>query len=249
MNGFDFPSIRKDIPVPLYYQIKQAILTAIHDGRLKPGDALPTEYEFCEHFGVSRPTIRQALGELYAEGYLRRQKGKGTHVSAPKIDARFLNKLQSFNREMWQKGMQPSTSVLDLSIVSGREQVNKQLGLAPKDKLIHLERVRGADGEPVVYLDTYLPYEPFRVLMQVDFVAESLYDVLESHCHTRIERVARTIEAVEATPREASLLKTEPRSALCLVKTIGYTDRDVPVEYSIARYRGDRNQFSVELHR
>ena len=249
MAGFDLPKVRKDIPVPLYYQIKQTIMSAIHDGRLKPGDALPTEHEFCEYFSVSRPTIRQALGELYAEGYLRRQKGKGTHVSAPKIDARFLNKLQSFNREMWQKGLQPVTEVLDLSVVAGRESVGRHLELGPKEKLIRLERVRGTPGDPVVYLETYLPHDLCRPLLQVDFVVESLYDVMETYCHTRVERVVRTIEAVQASSREAALLKADPKSAICLVKTTAYSDGGLPVEYSIARYRGDRNQFSVELSR
>lgn len=249
MEEFTFPEIRKDIPVPLYYQIKQAILLAIHEGKLGPGDALPTEFEFCQSFGVSRPTVRQALGELYAEGYLRRQKGKGTYVSAPKIDARFLNKLQSFNREMWQKGMQPVTEVLSLSVVAGRESVNKKLGLSARERLIYLERLRGADGEPVVYLETFLPYRPFQPLLEVDFVTESLYEVMETHCHTRVERVSRTIEAVAARPKEAALLRMESKGAICLTKTIGFSDRDAPVEYSIARYRGDRNQFSVELRR
>lgn len=249
MADFELPEIRRDIPVPLYCQIKQAILAAIHEGRLKPGDALPTELEFCRGFGVSRPTIRQALGELYAEGYLRRRKGKGTCVSAPKIDARFLNRLQSYNQEMWQKGVRPSTEVLDLSAVPGREQVNRRLELSPRDRLIRLERLRGADGDPIVYVETFLPLAGFEAVLSVNFVAESLYAVLESHCNTRIERVSRTIEAVEVPAKEAALLGVEPKRAICLTKTVGYSDKNVPVEYSVARYRGDRSVFGVELHR
>lgn len=248
-NAIDLYKIDKDTPVPLYYQIKQLILTAINEGQFKGGDMLPTELEFCEQCGVSRPTIRQALSELVAEGYLYRLKGKGTFVAMPKIDARFLNKLQSFNQEMQQKGLQPSTKVLSLELVNGRSPINEKLLVAPTQKLIYLERVRFADGEPIVYLETYLPYSPYKELLQEDFVNNSLYSLLEDHYSIHVTRVLREIEAVNATQREAGLLEISKNKALCLVKTVAYTDRGMPVEFSVARYRGDRNKFSVELQR
>jgi GntR family transcriptional regulator len=241
--------IDKDTPVPLYYQIKQLILTAIHEGQFKGGDMIPTELEFCEQCGVSRPTIRQALSELVAEGYLYRLKGKGTFIAMPKIDARFLNKLQSFNQEMQQKGLHPSTKVLSIESINGRNPINEKLNIAPTQKLIYLERVRYADGEPIVYLETYLPLNPFKDLLQEDFIHNSLYSLLMDHYNINVIRVLREIEAVNATQREASLLNISKSKALCLVKTVAYTDRSMPVEFSVARYRGDRNKFSVELQR
>ena len=64
-----------------------------------------------------------------------------------------------------------------------------------------------------------------------------------------VERVVREIEAVNATAREAELLEIQKNAALCFVKTIAYDYDGVPVEYSRAHYRGDRNRFSVELRR
>ena len=58
----NFLKVDKGIPVPLYYQIKQGILQAIQEGALKVEDMIPTEAELCEICGISRPTIRQALG-------------------------------------------------------------------------------------------------------------------------------------------------------------------------------------------
>lgn len=74
----------KNIPIPLYYQLKQQIIREITNNRLKPGDSIPTEEEFSRALNISRPTIRQALGELVNEGYIYRLKGKGTFVSPPK---------------------------------------------------------------------------------------------------------------------------------------------------------------------
>lgn len=249
IGGAKLFQVNKDIPVPMYYQIKKSVLEAINDGYLKGGDMIPTELEFCEACDVSRPTVRQALGELVSEGYLYRCKGKGTFVSQPKIDAHFLNVLQSFNQEMQEKGMIPSTRVLKFEVVQANESINKKLGINDTAKLIYLERLRFANEEPIVYLETFLPYDKFSKLIDEDFSQNSLYEILEKHYQQRVVRVAREIEAINANTAIAEKLDISKGSAVCLVKTIGYTEEKLPVEYSIARYRGDRNKFSIELCR
>lgn len=244
-----FAEIQKDGPLPLYYQIKQMVLEAIQKGELSPGALVPGEMEFCQRYGISRPTVRQAMSELVAEGYLERQKGRGTFVARPKIDARFLNKLQSFGEEMLQKGVIPSTKVLHFGYGTEKPDISAKLGLKPADVLFRLERVRSADGVPVVYVETYFPYERFRALEDVDFVKESLYNVMRSRCGADVMHARREIEAVVANAREAYLLEIPRGSAVCLVKSTGYTGQGEAVEYSIARYRGDRTKFSVELCR
>ena len=66
---FQNHSINKDIPIPLYYQVKQIILDEINNEGVKAGDAIPTEKTFCDIYGISRTTIRQAISELVNEGY------------------------------------------------------------------------------------------------------------------------------------------------------------------------------------
>ena len=160
-------TLHKDIPVPLYYQLKLQILADIKEGRLHVGDMLPPECELCKEMGISRPTVRQAMGELVAEGHLTRCKGKGTFVSAPSVrpvDARFFQGLQSFNEEMLQKGLAPSTRVLALEMVSNREDIAATLRLAEDKRLIHLSRLRSADGQPLVVVDNGLPGLPFSAV-------------------------------------------------------------------------------------
>jgi Transcriptional regulators len=248
---YDLYKLDKDVPIPMYYQIKQSILSAIQEGKLKGGDVLPTELEFCKNCGVSRPTIRQALSELVTEGYLYRLKGKGTFVEQPKIEARFLNKLQSFSQEMMQKGLNPSTKVLSFRIVEGKSSISKRLNLDVSEKLLYLERVRYTDGKPIVYLETYIPYQLFSKFLTKDLGENSLYTLMEEMNGLRVDRVQREIEAVNATTHVAQLLEISKGKAVCLVTTVAYANNEecIPVEYSVARYRGDRNKFSVELYR
>ncbi len=239
----------KNTPVPLYYQLKKLLIDEINNKRLKVGDSIPTEAEFSEYLNISRPTIRQALSELVSEGYLQRLKGKGTFVSRPKIDERFFQHLQSFNNEMLQKGLNPSTKVLDLKVIKGIAGICEKLNVDVEEELVYLRRVRYADEEPVVYLETYLPYRYCKDIVKEDFVQNSLYSVMEEKYNIKIFKVVRMIEAVNADDQVAKLLHIKKNQALCLVKTTAYTEDDIPAEYSIARYRGDRNQFSVELYR
>ena len=85
MRTFD-----KDVPVPLYYQLKEIIREDIERGRLSPGRSIPSERELVDRYNISRMTVRQAISELVVEGYLYRQRGKGTFVAEPKIKQKLL---------------------------------------------------------------------------------------------------------------------------------------------------------------
>lgn len=240
----------KNVPIPLYYQLKKQVLGLIECAALKSGDMLPPESDLCETLKVSRPTIRQAFKELVDEGYLTRFKGKGTFVATLKVKDQFLSRLESFNQEMTQKGMTPHTTVLALEKLPGNPECNERLGISYDAPIIHLSRLRAADDVMMVFVDTYLAYDRFPRLMEVDFTSVSLYDALEELYNARIHSAHREIESVNARRREAELLQVSLNKALSLVKTTSYTvDSPKPVEYSVARYRGDLTKFSVDIYR
>ena len=241
--------LNKDVPVPLYYQFKQFLLERIRSGALAESECLPTEMTFVNTLGISRSTVRQAMDDLVNEGYLTREKGRGTFVCRPKIEEGFFQKLDSFNEEMTRKGMQPGTQVLGSGKVFGRPEINGRLNLSEESPLFHLSRLRLANGEPVVYLETWLPLGVLPGVDLVDFQRQSLYQVLERQYGCRVERAVRKIEAVAAKPAEAKLLGIKSGEPVCLVRSTAFLGDGTPIEYSVARYRGDRNQFTVELIR
>lgn len=243
-------AVDKKQPVPLYRQLKDSILRMINDGTLIPGTMLPSEAELCQALKVSRPTTRQALAELAIEGYVTKAQGRGTFVSHPRIEGRFLSKLQTFADEIRQDSMTPSTRVLGLEVSEGIPHVNDRLGLPLSAPIVAIKRLRFADGVPVVFVETYLPYRLVPGMLDTDLEEHSLYETLERQYGLRVSRVTRVIEAAASTPREAELLLVKQGAPICLVKTVGYTDKTGgPVEFSVARYRGDMTTFSVELYR
>lgn len=239
-------SINKDVPIPMYYQLKEFIIDEIQRGNLMPGDSIPTEIELSQMFRISRTTVRQAVIELVRDGYLYRVKGKGTFVAKPKIMQDFMRKLETFADQMKRLGMTPKTKVLECKMVRASEKVADALEVAKGENVIKLVRLRFANDEPIVLVDSYLPSSCACVLDH-DMEKESLYDVLSKDVETKVCRVIRQIEATTAGQLESDLMNIKRGYPIQLTTTIAYNQNGRPMEYSIARYRGDKNKFIVEL--
>lgn len=242
---FDCKKLDKSVPIPLYFQLKELVLDEIKKGNYKEGDMIPTENEISEEFQISRTTVRQAITELVQEGWLYRVKSKGTFVTRPKIPQDFLRKLESFRDQIERLGMKPSTQLIELRREKADEEVANALNIAEGEDVIYLFRKRFADEQPIVTIHTYLPYDKCAFIMGHDLEQESLYETMAQGENTKILKVKRRIEAVEADEEDARLLDMERGKPVQYFITVGYTSEDVPLEYSKARYRGDRSSFEI----
>ena len=115
LNGIQLDKISA---VPLYEQLRKALLEAITSGKLPAGTKLPTEEELCAQFGISRPVARQAYNMLIEEDFVERMRGRGTFVRSPDTRGRFLNKQLSFAAEMGVLNLEHRTEVLRAEWVS-----------------------------------------------------------------------------------------------------------------------------------
>ncbi len=91
--------------IPLHKKIRQDILNKIETNEYSENQLIPTELELAEIYGVSRPTIRQAIQALVNEGYLEKRKRRGTIVRKPKIQQEFTHVIESYDSEMSRKGL------------------------------------------------------------------------------------------------------------------------------------------------
>lgn len=237
----------KTIPIPLYFQLKSLLLEEIKNNEYPVDSLIPTEKEISEMFQISRTTVRQAITELVQAGWLYRIKSKGTFVARVKIKQDFIKRLEPFNEQIERTGRVPSTQVLALEIVTLPEAALQAFGAEGGAKGVYLHRRRCADGEPIVTVETYLPLESCEFLLEHDMSRESLYALLAGKEKTRICRVNRTLEAVAANSRDVERLNMVRGKPVQLFQTIGYNRINEPIEYSIARYRGDRNKFEIDL--
>lgn len=238
----------KSIPIPLYYQLKEEILNNIKSGAYEQGSMVPREQDLCDGLGISRTTVRQAITELVHEGWLYRVKSKGTFVSKPKLSQDFIKKLEPFNEQIRRMNMVPSTRIVELQVIPASRLVAEKLKIPEGTQVIYLYRVRYADAEALVTIKTYLPYEQCGFVMQHDLERESLYEILSQSEKTRVCTAHRVIEAVEAEAEDGLYMDISPGKPIHLFSTEGYNSFEEPIEFSIARYRGDRNSFDVNIY-
>jgi len=232
--------------LPLYRRIEADLRDRIRAGELAPGAQVETELELMERYGVSRATVRQALGGLIALGALEVRRGLGTYVTAPRFE-HTIGGFYSFSREIERHGLQPGTTVLGLRTEPAPDDVAEALGVAPGTVMVSLRRLRLAGQDPLVVETSYLPAQRFPGLETVDFSTVRLYDTLMHRYGCRPTRARETFEPVLLTADEAELLDQRRGEPALRVERIAFDQDDLPIEFCRSTVRGDRYRYSVEL--
>jgi len=229
--------------LPKYYVLKEQILTLIEDA--VPGTLIPTERALAEQYGTSRTTVRQAIGELVAEGRLDRTQGRGTFVAPPKVT--HVRQLTSFTDDAASQGMTASARILDISEVPADPGTAKRLALEPGTGVHRVERIRLVNGEPLAHETAFLAGELPDLAANVE-VRGSLYSALREDYGIRISEVEDTVETKLAGPEEVRLLDVEMGAPMLLVHRLGLDPDGRPVEWTESVFRGDRFRFVARMH-
>ena len=199
------PLSAERLGAPLYRRIQAELRDDVARGRLAPGSRLPSEPELMARFGVSRATVRQALGGLTAEGLLEIRRGLGTYVREPRFE-HTLGGFYSYSREIERHGRVPGTRVLDLRVIAADEGLADALAIADGAEVVALQRLRLAGEEPLVVETSFLPAARFPGLEDVDFRRVRLYDTLVARFGVRPVRAREVFEPVLLTAEEAAVL-------------------------------------------
>lgn len=231
-------------PIPLYHQLQEHIASQIEEGTLLIGEALPTESELSDRYGVSRATVREALRILADRGLIEKRQGVGSFVAERKINE-LLPGLTSFSSEMQQRGFRVTSQVLDKELVVPPSRALKALELPDGHETIKVVRLRFVDGKPFVVATSYLIP---TIAIDEDFRG-SLYDLLETRYGYRIATGQASIEAGLADERESFLLNIPLRDAVLRITWLAITDAGLRIEYSENTYSGNRYRYIVQLTR
>lgn len=231
--------------VPKYYRVKRQLLDLT--AALTPGSPVPPERELAEQYATSRTTVRQALGELVAEGRLLRVQGKGTFVAGPKV-AQSLQ-LTSYTEDMRAQGLTPSTRMLELGYVTADEAMAERLDIKVGGRVLRIHRLRMANGDPMAIETTHLAARRFPGLRRQLDRHPSLYEALSTAYGVRLAEAEETIETILATPHDAQLLGVDVGVPLLSLSRHSFDTTGAPVEYVRSLYRGDRYKFVARIRR
>jgi GntR family transcriptional regulator len=241
MSEIALPRLSPHDSEPLYAQIMHILEQEIRMGRMRAGDRLPTQQELADHFEVSLAPVKQALRELEERGIVSTRQGRGTFVmdatplSEELIDS---NHIPCFTTEAKIAGHRPGSIVLLIEEIAAGDmpRAARELEAEAADRLIHIERVRMADGKALSLQNTYLPAGKVGGLLSRGLGPDdALQRILEEEYNVVLTAARQTISATSANQHDARHLGMRVGSPLLLVERTCFLGTREAVEYVVDR--------------
>jgi GntR family transcriptional regulator len=231
--------------VPTYFKLKKKILKDIETGVLVPGDVLPSERSLAAMHGLSRITVRQALTDLVTAGILYREQGRGTFVSARKMQQ---NNISSFSETVREMGFTPSTKVIDFDLVKPPPDIATKLMIKEGD-VYRAVRVRLADTVPVAYEEVFIPFGICPGLEKKD-LQYSLYTIINKTFGHRVGSADCSVSALHPSSKQQENLNISRNTPVLKIDSLYYSISGITLYYERAVYRADMYEcdFRITTH-
>ncbi len=230
----------------LWHQIGEVLAAEIAEGTLVAGERLPTEPQLMERFGVSRFTVRQALGHLEARGLVRAEQGRGTFVHKGNLDYT-LSKKTRFSKNLIEQGFEPGGELLIHEIIPAPAHVASRLGLPAGASVIHRRGVMTADGVPVELGDSYYPAGRFPDFDKVRLEHPTITAALATYGIGDYDRQSTEIESRMPSAEEARLLRQPKSLPVLVVLKVDADKSGTPIVYAESLWSAERVTFNVDL--
>jgi GntR family transcriptional regulator len=211
-------------------EVRLGLLSDLRTGALRVGAKLVNEQGLAARFDVSRSSVREAVAALVTAGYLERRHGSGTYVIGLPGPRHALDATLSYTRMIAEAGMTPGLKVLAVDTRPCTTGEALALNLTNDERVRRLERLRTADGRPVIYSVDIVP-ERFVSAVAHRRFSHSLYDVLSSIGEPVVSADA-VLTPVTADRRLSRLLTVKAGSALQQIVEVDYARGSQPIVFS-----------------
>jgi GntR family transcriptional regulator len=238
------PQLNPAAPLPLYAQLAEALSVPISRFQESlAGRLLPSEAALTAHFGVSRPTVRQAMGELHAKGLILRGRGRGTFVAPPHV-SRDLGAISEF--ELLPPGAEIEFQLLARERIRPTPAQREMFRLQASEPIERLTRLRRIAGEVFAHEERFLPMKVAARLTDEALSREAGLVFIRRFIGGPDGRVAFRFRAIPARAEQARILGTR-RGAPLLSSEHTYFGADgVPILHGTLLFRGDRYDFGFQ---
>lgn len=216
--------------IALYWQCSELLKRLIEESHYPAAVPLPAENELARALGVSRPTLRQAMARLANDGIIHSQRGVGAFALRSGGLVRPLG-LSSLYRDLENSGRTPTTKVLVLEETTAEPDVAAELHIPAGTRLQHLERVRYADGVPVVLTKSLLALPEGVSLTKEQLESDSLYNLLHRVASIELVGGSQIVSARHATPYEVAHLELPADSAVMEAHRVAFDSKGNGIEY------------------
>jgi GntR family transcriptional regulator len=230
----------------LIERIKKDLLDRIIDGRFAPGERLPSEPELAEVLGVSRNSLREAIGLLENEGYLLKRKGVGTFIThSDPIIKGGIERLKGIADFIREKGYAPGSILEGFGSVVCDESIATRLMLEPGERVTIIETIKTASGKPVASCVDMIPDVLLtRPMAEADF-RESIFDNLHMNHGIDISFAECDLIATVSDAGLSNKLKLEQGSPILLLDQIHYDNQGRRVLFSKSYFPSSKFTFKL----
>ena len=230
---------------PFWLRIAQQLSEAIGQGVYAPGARLPSEHALAQQFGVHRHTIRRSLASLVQRGLVRSTQGSGSFVEAFAVDLA-LGKRTRHQHSLSQAGLRGGLRVLQSCALQADAEQADALRVAEGAPVLYLQ-VQGEGAGQVLHVsDRYFPLPRFEKLADVVRETGSITQAFAQHGAPDYLRKASRISARLPSQEVAALLCQAHTQPALRVSSVNVDTQQVPIEYALTWFAGDRVTLTVE---
>ncbi len=237
---------------PLADQVLEILIGRIQDGVYPSGGQLPPESDLAVEFGVSRATIRSALGVLASRGLVVRRQGAGTFVSHLSGIRNPLNEFITFQDLLASNGFEPGLIQISAAEIQADPDLAKALMIEPGSEVLLVRKVFTADGDPVIYCINHIPAWVYRDHFSPEEavqpgITEPIFEFLEHQCGQRVKHYVASVraEVMQNCDMQDLPLPYKPITPVLVIDEIGYNTDGRPVHHSIECHPDNRMKFEL----
>ena len=228
-----------DNPLPLYFQILNDLRNKLKSGELPPNSMIPPEVILAEEYGVSRNTIRHAIGLLAKDGHLMRIPGKGTFVLDRRLDSTRIQWVLSSVEDMLQMTRQTRIDYGPPELLERVPAfVMRDLKLSTWNKAWLFRGLKYRNKELVSHLQTYLPYEIGAQIDQGERGQKTIFLYMEEKLGIDVTQIDQYMTIEPCTREDHEKLNNQACDYKVVIKRIFFSE-DQPVELSFNHHPGD----------
>lgn len=231
----------------LHAYIKEELIERIKTGVYPVGEQFPTENDLCKEFEVSRTTVRIALSQMVQEGYLIRQRGKGSFVAEPKVNQILSHTDNRYNQQLHAQGKKGKILLKKIEVVPAQGSKSERFQLDENEPIQKIKRIRSANNEITQYEVAYIPWKIAPGLKK-EQLETSLYQTLKDTFKIDIYKTTETIEITLADKDISKYLECEVGQPCFYIETVAEDKDSRIIEFSRSYFRGDKTSFKIERY-
>jgi len=229
--------------IAVWRQIAETLSADIRDERF-PDGRLPSETDLSARFAVNRHTLRQAIHALQDEGLVRVERGRGMFVQRELLDYP-LSRRTRFTENLQRQGLLPTQQLLTAHAEHAGERVARELRLAPGARVLKIENLSEANGQPVSVMTAWYPAERFDGLLEMLQEGTTTSEILQRLGVADYVRAESRVTSQMPSEETARLLRQPTSRPLLCVASLDTDLAGRPVKYGETLFSGDRVQLSV----